>query len=48
MANRDVFKILLNRQGENFLLYTKVTLLIFFIKEKVFSEEATSQKFKKD
>lgn len=48
VANRDVFRILLNRQGKFFLLCTKVTLLIFFLKETVFQEEATSQNFKKD
>lgn len=47
MANRDVFRILLNRQGKKFLLCMKV-LLIFFLKEKVFPEEAKSQNFKKD
>lgn len=40
MSYGDIFRILLNRQGKNFLLCTKVTVLIFFLKEKVFSEEA--------
>lgn len=48
MSNRDVFKILLNRQGKNFLLFTKVILLIFFLKQKVFSEAAMSWNFKED